>query len=319
MVRLDRLGDAVGAARLDHVASRASPARATLTSPSRARLVLEDADELLADDLALRLRVGDPGEPARGSAPAPARGRAARGSAPPNVSTTCSASPLRSRPWSTKTHVSWSPTALCTSSAATAQSTPPERRAEHPLAADLRADALDLLLDHRGGRPGRRRAGDLVEEVLQHLLAVRRVHDLGVELDAVELARGVLERRDGRVLGRGDDRGARRRRDDRVAVGHPGGLLGRQRREERAARRAQLDLAELARVRAVDAAAELERQQLQRRNRCRASGCRARRSPGPSAARRRRRPRRGRRRGSARPGSCAGSPRRVARCETSSE
>ena len=33
-------------------------------------------------------------------------------------------------------------------------------RAEHALAADLGADALDLLLDHRGGRPGRRGAGD---------------------------------------------------------------------------------------------------------------------------------------------------------------
>ena len=30
------------------------------------------------------------------------------------------------RPVSTKTHVSWSPTALCTSAAATAESTPPD-------------------------------------------------------------------------------------------------------------------------------------------------------------------------------------------------
>ena len=39
---------------------------------------------------------------------------------------TCSASPLRSRPWSTKTQVSWLPTACCTSAAATAESTPPD-------------------------------------------------------------------------------------------------------------------------------------------------------------------------------------------------
>ena len=45
---------------------------------------------------------------------------------PPNVSTTCAASSLRSSPWSTNTHVSWSPIALCTSSAATAESTPPD-------------------------------------------------------------------------------------------------------------------------------------------------------------------------------------------------
>ena len=70
--------------------------------------------------------------------------------------------------------------------------------AEHALRADLRADPLDLLLDHGGRRPGGRRIGDAVEEVLQHVLAVRRVDDLGVELDAVEPLRGILERRDGR-------------------------------------------------------------------------------------------------------------------------
>ena len=41
------------------------------------------------------------------------------------VSSTWSASPERMRPVSTKTQVSWSPTALCTSAAATAESTPP--------------------------------------------------------------------------------------------------------------------------------------------------------------------------------------------------
>ncbi len=43
------------------------------------------------------------------------------------VLTTCSPSSFRIRPWSTNTHVSWSPTARCTSSAATEESTPPER------------------------------------------------------------------------------------------------------------------------------------------------------------------------------------------------
>ena len=38
---------------------------------------------------------------------------------------TCSPSFLRISPWSTKTHVSWSPIARCTSSAATDESTPP--------------------------------------------------------------------------------------------------------------------------------------------------------------------------------------------------
>ena len=43
-----------------------------------------------------------------------------------NASTTLLASSLRSRPWSTNTQVSWSPTARWTSSAATAESTPPD-------------------------------------------------------------------------------------------------------------------------------------------------------------------------------------------------
>ena len=43
------------------------------------------------------------------------------------VSSTCSASPARIRPVSTNTQVSWSPMALWTRAAATAESTPPDR------------------------------------------------------------------------------------------------------------------------------------------------------------------------------------------------
>jgi hypothetical protein len=48
---------------------------------------------------------------------------------------------LASQPVSTNTQVSWSPTARCTSSAATAESTPPDKRAEHLRVADLRGSA----------------------------------------------------------------------------------------------------------------------------------------------------------------------------------
>ena len=47
--------------------------------------------------------------------------------------------------------------------------------ADHALGADLGADPLDLLLDHRGRRPGGRRARDVVEEALEDPLALRRV------------------------------------------------------------------------------------------------------------------------------------------------
>ena len=42
------------------------------------------------------------------------------------VSSTCSASPARSSPWSMNTQVNWSPTARWTRAAATAESTPPD-------------------------------------------------------------------------------------------------------------------------------------------------------------------------------------------------
>ena len=63
-------------------------------------------------------------------------------------------------------------------------------RAEHALAARpaARMRSTCSSITAAGVHDGRG-AGDLVEEVLQHVLAVRRVHDLGMELDAVELPR----------------------------------------------------------------------------------------------------------------------------------
>ena len=98
---------------------------------------LEDPDELAADDLALLLRVGDAGE--RVEEPLGASTTLSRTPVAATKSlSTCSASPARSRPWSTKTQVSWSPTARCTSAAATAESTPPDSPQITRLVADLR-------------------------------------------------------------------------------------------------------------------------------------------------------------------------------------
>ena len=105
--------------------------------------------------------------------------------------------------------------------------------ADDPLGADLGADPLDLLLDHSRRRPCRGRAGDVVEEALQHPLALGRVDDLGMELDAVPAVLGVLERRDRGRLRRGRDARARRRRRDGVAVAHPHHLLAREVVEQR--------------------------------------------------------------------------------------
>ena len=68
------------------------------------------------------------------------------------------------------------------------------------LATDRSSDPRDLLLDDGSRRPGRRGTRDLVEEVLQDLLAVWSVHDFRMELHAVQLPRAVLgESEDGLI------------------------------------------------------------------------------------------------------------------------
>ena len=82
--------------------------------------------------------------------------------------------------------------------------------ADGPAVADLGPDGLDLRLDDRAHRPVRAESAGVVEEVLEHLLAVRGVDDLGVELHAEDAAVAVLEGGRRRVAGAGRDRGARR-------------------------------------------------------------------------------------------------------------
>jgi len=99
--------------------------------------------------------------------------------------------------------------------------------AQHALVPDGRADPLNLLGHDVGHRPGRATAGRLDEELAEHLLAVLGVHDLGVELHAVQAACRVLE---------GGNRSRRSRCSHEepgwgfrhgVAVRHPDRLLNR--------------------------------------------------------------------------------------------
>ena len=69
------------------------------------------------------------------------------------------------------------------------------QRADRAPLADLVADPLDLLVDDVEHRPGRPAAGDLEQEVLEHLLAVLGVQHLGVPLDAGHPARRRPRRR----------------------------------------------------------------------------------------------------------------------------
>ena len=123
---------------------------------------------------------------------------------------------------------------------------------------------VDLLLDHRRGRPALLAADDLAQEALEHLGAVRGVDDLGVELDAVEAALGRLEGGDRRAGACREGIEALGRLHHGVAVAHPALLLfGKVAKELAAvAGEGQRRAAELAGLGAFDLAAELERHRL---------------------------------------------------------
>ncbi len=94
--------------------------------------------------------------------------------------------------------------------------------ADHAPVADLLADAEDGVSDEVAGGPVAAAAADAQEEVLEELLTVRRVHDLGVELQADEAA-VVRHHGVGRGVRVGERAEAGRKLGDAVAVGHPDG------------------------------------------------------------------------------------------------
>ena len=87
--------------------------------------------------------------------------------------------------------------------------------------ADLLADRRDRLLAVGAHGPVALDAGDLVDEILQQPGAVRRVHHLRMEHDAVHLSRRIAEHRKGRAFGSAENLEPLRKRDDPVAVAHP--------------------------------------------------------------------------------------------------
>ncbi len=251
------------ASRLDHVRVQRSlheeadvAAKVSSCARQSLRLVLEDANELLADDLALLLGIGDTREP-REEALLRLHVDERHLEVPAERLHDLLGLVLAQEPVVDEDARQLIPHCLVHQQRRDRGVDAARERAQHPLGADGRADALDLLLDDSGRSPRGRRPGDLVQEVLQDLLTVRRVHDLGVELDAVQAARTVLEGgdRSGRRAGRHVR--TRRRRGDGVAMAHPYGLLGRQVVEELRLLRLQLGLAELRGARSLDGATEV--------------------------------------------------------------
>ena len=109
----------------------------------------------------------------------------------------------------------------------------PGQAAHHALASHLLADAFDGVFDDGDRRPRRGDIADLVEKVLEDVLAVRRVLDLGMELHAVQPAGRVFHgghRHVGAGGRNGEPFGDLRHR---VAVAHPAGQFYRHAVEER--------------------------------------------------------------------------------------
>ncbi len=176
---------------------------------------------------------------------------------------------------------------------------PAGEAADRPPLPDLSPDARDLVLDHRRRAPGPLTAADVEQEVGQHLLPVGRVDDLGMELDPVDLALGRFEGRHRRRRRGGERAETGRRREHRVAVRHPARLFGAACR--RAGARSRSPSAASVRTRRPRRPRPGRRARGRAaacRNRCRAREPRARATRAPGAGRRRRRPRRGRRTGS---------------------
>ena len=278
VVRLDLGGHTGLAPGLDHVGIERSLDQEA-NAPQPLGLLLEDADELLPHAHALLLRVGHAVEPReKASLRLHVDER--------NVEVAAEGlDHLRRLVLAQQAVVDEDTRQLITDGLVHEQSSDgrvdaTREPAENLLVADLRPDALDLLLDHRCRGPGGRRSCDLVEEVLQHLLPMRRVHHLGVELDAVEPSLDRLERRHRSRRRRSGDTRASRRRGHRVAMAHPARLVGRLAREEPALAHVELGLAELGHLGSLRRCLPAPAPATGLRSRCRAPEPLARRSPG---------------------------------------
>ncbi len=285
-------------ARLDHVGVERALDEVLGVVEARG-LLLEDADELLADDLPLRLGVRDPGEPVQ-EALLRVDGDERHLELVPEGGHHLVALVLAHEAVVHEHAGELVPDRPVGEQRGHRRVHPAGQAADHLAVPHLLADPRDLLLHHRRGAPRHVAAGDVTQEGLEDLGAVGGVRHLGMELDPVEATGRVLHRRH-RGLRRGRQRGeARRGLEDGVAVAHPAALLLRDSGEE---------LSGVVHREGVSGRTRPPRRPPPSRpgrapspafrNRCRAPGCRARAAPGAGRGRRRHTPRRARRTGSA--------------------
>ena len=232
MVGLDLLGGLrLGRRRLDDVGVERALGQ-EVDPAELAGLLLEDPDELVADDLPLLLGVLDAGEPGEEALPGVDHDQAH-----PEVA-------LEGDPQQLRFLLAHQAVVDVDAGQPIADGAVDEgRRHGRVHAARERADdepvragrpgvGIDPFadpghgrVDEVGGGPGGRHAGDPDHEVAQDVAAARRVDDFGVELDAVQVAGRIGQTGERRGVGLGGRPEALGQPGDRVAVAHPDRLL----------------------------------------------------------------------------------------------
>jgi hypothetical protein len=127
-----------------------------------------------------------------------------------------SCSALRNRPLFTRMQDSCGPTALYSNAAVTAESTPPDKPANHSSPADPLAHAFDRLAGEITQTPLSLAAADHRQKIVQQHAALRRVRDLGVKLQPVDRQPAVPHR---------SDRAGLRVRQRNEIIGNPRHLI----------------------------------------------------------------------------------------------
>ena len=230
VVALDGGRGALEGDALDHVRVEGALGQ-ELDLPELPRLPLEDADEGLADALALGLGVGHPGQGAQELSP---RVHGDEVHLEPPAEGLDDLLPLV-LPQEAVVHEDageLAPHRAVDEGGGDRGVHPAREAADDLFLPHLGADAAGRLVDEGAHGPVPRAAADAEDEVAEDLLAPRGVDHLGVELDAVEPVVGRDHRGHGRAVRVGERPEAGRGRLDRVPVAHPDGLAPGRARED---------------------------------------------------------------------------------------